>query len=195
VIPFELHITINDLPANRTNQFVNSCAEQEAKPMLIELSRGQHLHQPMMNKVVYAHSLEHALQHARNLCETLQQQAFGIKRIKIEVPASEAHHDFDLAPGFQPYFEWHGKVTYERANNLLDLCTIHQVHLSLNALKKEQLTRFVTLREFGNIATFEHRVQQLILALEAGLWPVVKQQAEYCVYDNNVLLDNGWLVL
>jgi len=193
--PFELHITIHDLPAGREDAFIDCCAALAGKPMMIELSRGDYIHQPMLNKVVYATSLAGALADARFLSTLLEAEAFPVKRVKIEVPATASGQDFEFAPDFRPYFEWHGKVKYERADTLLALCTAHQVHLSLNALKKDQDTRFVTLREFGSATLFDQRIRKLISALDAGNWPVIKQQAEYCVYDDHVILDKGWLHL
>lgn len=192
-IPFELHITVRDLLAIDVDHFVNCCTEQEAKPMMIELARGEYIHQPMMNKVIYATSLQQAIFSANILSQALEQLHFQVKRLKIEVPADKYLHGFEMSKDFNPYFEWHGKVERKNLDILLELCSAHQVHLSLNALKKEHATRFVTLREFGSNELFQGRVRKVSAALTAGGWPVIKQQAEYCVYDNNLFLDNGWL--
>ncbi|KAA2239425.1 hypothetical protein F0L74_24800 [Chitinophaga agrisoli] len=190
---FELHLTIHDLPAHATAAFASRCAQLDAKPMLIELARGQYIHQPMLNKVIYASSLQVAVATAETLSRSLQANNFHLKRLKIEIPAFDADGWTDIQPGFTPYFEWHGKVSFTNTAALLALCTAHQVHLSLNALKKEAGTRFVTLREFASRQVFEARLQLLATKLEQGGWPILKQQAEYCIYDNNIILDNGWL--
>lgn len=192
-IPFELHITVRDLLVADVDHFVNCCTKQEAKPMIIELARGEYIHQPMMNKVIYATSLQEALSTANIMSQVLQKSHFPVKRLKIEVPADKYLYGFATLKDFRPYFEWHGKVAYSNADALLELCAAHHVHLSLNALKKEQSSRFVTLREFGDSELFQGRVNKVSAALTTGGWPVIKQQAEYCVYDNNVFLDNGWL--
>lgn len=192
-IPFELHLTVNDLLTADIKHFVNCCTEQEAKPMMIELSRGTYIHQPMMNKIVIASSLQDALMEATMLSGILQTSGFPVKRLKIEVPADKFEAVPDMSANFTPYFEWHGKVMYDNVSELLACCATHQVHLSLNALKQEQTTRFVTLREFGDINIFQQRVNRLTDALTEGGWAVMKQQAEFCLYDTNLVLDGGWL--
>jgi len=193
-IPFELHLTVNDLLTTDIERFVDCCLAQEAKPMMIELSRGTYIHQPMMNRIVAASSLQEALMVATMLSGILQTSGFPVKRLKIEVPADQFDAVPDISANFTPYFEWHGKVLYDNVNALLACCATHQVHLSRNALKQEQTTRFVTLREFGDIHVFQQRINKLTGALTEGGWTVIKQQSEYCVYDNNLFLDGGWLI-
>jgi hypothetical protein len=53
--------------------------------------------------------------------------------------------------------------------------------------------RFITLREFGTKLEFENRVNELTKDLKKGNWTIFKQEAEYCIYDNNSFLDTGWL--
>lgn len=192
LIPFEIHITLTDLPVTRTAEFVTSCAAQNAKPMLIELEQGAFQRQPMLSKVVEDTSLNQALAHAHQLAGVLQQQLFTATRIKIEIPAADAA-GYVQRGGEGLYYEWHGKVHYRQPEDLLVLCLAHQVHLSANALRNQAEVRFVTLRETGTYAVFESRLQQLVRALAEKGWPVIKQQAEYCIYDNNIQLDTGWL--
>jgi hypothetical protein len=192
-IPFELHITIDNLLHAELDGFLRFCNRHEAKPLLIELSRGDFIHQPMFNKVVFFETLEDALKEATAISLALNAGKFNVKRLKIEVPSDYSALQNEFKSNYQPYFEWHGKVDCHQSDVLLELCLQHQVHLSVNALKKEANTRFVTLREFGNKTVFEQRIKNVIDALRAGGWPVIKQQSEFCVYDNNVFLDNGWL--
>ena len=74
----------------------------------------------------------------------------------------------------------------------MQICNTHRAHLSSNSLKNEDNLRFITLREFGTKQQFESRVQNILNALHKG-WDIIKQESEYCIYDNNVFLDNGWL--
>lgn len=192
-IPFELHITADSLSATALDVFIDCCRQQEAKPMIIELARGVYNQQPMLNKVVYRQTLDEARTAATQLSEVLLANNIKPKRLKIEIPANYAPCKTADDPAFTPYFEWHGKVVFDRPDALLALCHEHGVHLSRNALKKEADTRFVTLREFGSKTDFERRVNNLVHVLQSGGWHAGKQQAEYCVYDNNISLDNGWL--
>lgn len=192
LIPFEIHITLADLPLQRTADFIAACTAHNAKPMLIELAQGAFQRQPMLSKVVEAASLHQAHDHAQELTAMLRQQQFIATRIKIEIPAADAAGYVQRA-GEGLYYEWHGKVHYRQPEDLLALCLVHQVHLSANALRNQADVRFVTLRETGTYAVFESRLQQLTGALAQNGWPVIKQQAEYCIYDNNIQLDAGWL--
>lgn len=192
-IPFELHITTESFSASRQAEFVSFCSAANAKPLLIELAKGEHTIQPMFSKVVYTGNIDKALSVATGIAVSLDQAGFPVKRLKIEVPAEHSGSAAIQTDGVTNYFECHLKIRLYREDNLLSLCEKHQVHLSLNALKDAAHTRFITLREFGSKDIFEQRVEQLAEALEQGGWPVIKQQAEYCIYDNNNLLDNGWL--
>jgi len=188
-IPFEIHLTVADLPAEAIDAFVQCCTLASAKPMLITLSRGEHIRQPMLTKVLYATSLAEILTDTDILCQSLSGRGYPVNRVKIEIPA---HH---AATWQEPalYFEWHGKISYVEPAALLALCEHQEVHLSVNALRDDTGTRFITLREYGDETIFRERVAGLTAALLAGGWELTKQQAEYCVYDTNVTLDNGWL--
>jgi hypothetical protein len=63
----------------------------------------------------------------------------------------------------------------------------------LNALKKAGNYRFITLREYGSKTIFEERVENITASVATAGWPLVKEVAEFCVYDNNIYLDKGWL--
>ncbi|RTQ46502.1 hypothetical protein EJV47_21345 [Hymenobacter gummosus] len=191
--PFELHLTTAPLPDDQLDGFVALCRQLDAKPLLIELARGAVMQQPMLSKVQPLPDLPAALALAAADARQLQAGGFAVQRVKIEVPLAGGHL---ATPGagaaYQPYFEWHGKVAYERAAELLALCQRHGAHLSANGLRDAAGTRIVTLREYGTQATFEARVAALTRALQAS-WPVQKSQAECCLYDSNAGLDRGWL--
>ena len=190
-----MHLTTGMLSLQEQEAFVNFCNQQGVKPLLIELSRGAHTQQPMISEITHLPSLEEALKLANHYSNELQKEGFEVTRLKIEVPATKASFFAASGTHFKRYFEWHGKVNYTRVDDLLALCTTYEVHLSRNALKNEADTRFVTLREYGNYETFIHRRNQVISALIEGAWNLRKQQSEYCVYDSNVFLDNGWLTV
>lgn len=190
-----MHLTTGKLSLTEQDAFINFCEQQEVKPLLIELDRGKHIQQPMLSEVAYLPNLEEALKLANHYSSEMQHNGFEVVRIKIEVPATKA----DLFPKpsaqFNGYFEWHGKVDYEQVDDLTMLCAQHQAHLSLNALKNQTTSRYVTLREYGDFEKFTQRREALITAFQEGNWNLRKEHSEYCVYDNNVLLDDGWLVV
>jgi hypothetical protein len=147
----------------------------------------------MLSKVIKAIALDEALFVANDLSATLQQQGFAVKRLKVEVPAKHWEIFKNSSSVFSRYFEWHGKISFNQPDQLLHLCEEHKVHLSRNALKNDHKTRFVTLREYGDHQHFQKRIDALKTALLHHGRHLVKQEAEYCLYDNNTYLDHGWL--
>jgi hypothetical protein len=193
-IPFELHLTIGPLNNDLIDSFIDSCTMLDAKPILIELAQGEYLQQPMLTKLIHCKSLSEAQSTAIAYQRMLNKLNFEVRRMKIEIPANHYNATaWETNASFSPYFEWHGKISFERQEELLLLCEKHRVHLSLNALKDAQEVRFVTLREYGTQQQFQTRVDQLIKDLCDQGWPIQKQQAEYCLFDDNVTLDTGWL--
>lgn len=193
-IPFELHLTIKPLKNDLIDSFVASCTMLDAKPILIELAQGEHQQQPMFTKLIHAKSLNEAQSEATAYQRKLNKANFEVRRMKIEIPVNHYNATaWETNASFSPYFEWHGKISFERQEELLLLCEKHRAHLSLNALKDAQEVRFVTLREYGTQKQFQTRVDQLIQGLSDLGWPIHKQQAEYCLVDDNVGLDIGWL--
>ncbi len=194
LIPFEIHITTEILSQSQQNDFVAFCETYEAKPLMIELARGEFSSQPMLSKIIMAYNFDTALSVANKLSQLLIFNHFAVRRLKIEVPADEALLFSDFTNGFESYFEWHGKVSYSDIEKLEKICEAHQVHLSRNALKNEGDFRFITLREYGTKELFVTRINQLIASLEKEKRSIYKLQSEYCIYDNHQYLDNGWLL-
>jgi hypothetical protein len=192
-IPFEIHITTDHLSLSRQTDFVDFCTTQSAKPLMIELAKGDYIHQPMFSKVIYAAHFDHILAAATEISHTMNGLEFPVKRLKIEVSSEDADLLKNHSSNFDHYFEWHCKLNYEQMDQLLTLCEEHGVHLSLNSLRNESTIRFITLREFGTKQQFEERITALTADLVKGHWKILKQQSEYCIYDNNNFLDNGWL--
>lgn len=191
--PFEFHITIDRLALSEQSAFIEFCLTRHLKPIFIELGRGIHTEQPMLSKVVYMDSLSSALKWASVLFIELKEETFRPLRLKIEIPIQyfEWYRSDEIGT---TYFEWHGKINFINTLELHKLCDMHHVHLSRNALKGQHDYRFITLREYGDKDHFESRLLELKHALEQGNWVVIKEQSEYCVYDSNVRLDDGWLI-
>ncbi|KAB2916186.1 MAG: hypothetical protein F9K23_08735 [Bacteroidetes bacterium] len=192
--PFELHITVADVAFQQLDSFIELCHQMGGKPLLIELSRGDYCSQPMFNAIVKGSDISYALEIAKEHAVTLNGNGFEVNRLKIEVPAFNYNLVTDNSQLQNvDYFEWHGKVDFEREALLLQLCEKNGAHLSKNALKDNERKRYVTLREFGDKTIFDNRILALIKNFEENNYTVYKQQAEYCVYDTNVLLDKNWL--
>lgn len=194
-IPFEIHITTNNFNSNCQADFIEFCRIKGAKPLIIELAKGYFIKQPMLTKVIYANNLNAVLSTANEISSSMHRFNFSVKRLKIEIPSKNYAALNNYPSDFDKYFEWHCKVNYDNPSLLLVICEKHKAHLSLNALKNQGNTRFITLREFGTKSKFEERVAAILNELHDNTWTVLKQQFEYCIYDNNKFLDNGWLPL
>ncbi|AYL95660.1 hypothetical protein [Mucilaginibacter celer] len=191
-IPFEIHITVDTFALQQQQFFINLCLANNSKPLFIQLSKGDHVYQPMLGTVIMTNDITAALWLANMLSDKLAANNFMAKRLKIEIPAEYAG-TLLLESDFRKYFEWHAKVNYVNVDRLMQICAVHRAHLSSNSLKNEDDLRFITLREFGTRQQFENRVQDIINTLLHEGWNIIKQESEYCIYDNNVFLDNGWL--
>lgn len=187
---FETHLTAAPTIQPQWLAFAALCQQQGGKSLWIELARGKHCQQPMFSIVRPYASLQQAVAAAQQSAQVFENEGFPISRIKIEIPACPAPPPAALA---HPYYEWHAKVAFVHTDELLQLCLMHQAHLSRNALKDSVNTRFVTLREYGSFDRFEHRRQQLLAALAAHHWQPLKHQAEYCLFDTDQQLDADWL--
>ncbi|PSK92694.1 hypothetical protein [Taibaiella chishuiensis] len=192
-IPFELHLTVVPLAAEQETAFAGYCRQLLAKPMIIELAQGQSRHQPMLNKIVYMKSLDQALAAAHSLAGQLRAAGYPVTRIKIEVPATDASLFQNGKLPATHYFEWHGKINYEAQAALPVLCHDHKVHLSRNTLKHDPGRRFLTLRVYDTEAVFNEKIAALHKDLHQQGIGLIKEQAEYCLYDDHEKLDAGWL--
>jgi len=193
-IPFEFHLTISDLTISGVEAFEIFCTLHHARPLFIELSRGEFTQQPMLCKTIISNDFEDVLKKIDELSEQMHNSQFVVKRVKIEIPAEDAALFGCNNEAFKNYFEWHGKINYENEKALLRICEEHQAHLSVNALKNQTGLRYITLREFGTETVFNKRINLLGTDLKNGNWKIVKEVSEYCIYDSNNGLDTGWLI-
>jgi hypothetical protein len=192
-IPFEIHLTTEVLESTQVKEFVDFCLLNNCKPLIIDLAKGDVSNQPMLSAVLFSRDVNEALFKANAISVSLNNTGFPTNRIKIEVPSAHFEKFKNFQPGFEKYFEWHCKVVYINVAGLNEMCEKHNVHLSKNSLKNESNTRFITLREFGTKQDFEKRIDEVVHKLNAGNWTILKQEAEYCIYDSNSILDNGWI--
>lgn len=196
-IPFEFHLSVEVVDKHHLQAFKDYCSAVGAKALVIELARGKHQQQPMLSKVGYYQRTPKAIEQAEKEAKKLVEAGFSLRRIKIEIPFDCVQYYATTKPtqskDVLPYYEWHGKLHYERKDALLEVCETHGAHLSRNALKAQASLRFITVREFGEQELFVQRVEALTAELLSKGWNIEKQQWEYCIYDNHTTLDTGWL--
>lgn len=190
--PFEAHLTVGPLSPWKEWDFIQICEELEAKPIFIELQRGQHWQQPMATKVLQAKDTAEAIIKCLPIAMRLNAKGYKVLRTKLECPAQLAGSVFPAA-GFDGYFEWHGRIRLEQSVKLLEICARHGAHLSQNALRHDPDHRFVTLRTYLTQQDFQDKLAQLKAELLSAGFIFQKERAEYCVHDSNFRLDEGWL--
>lgn len=180
------------------------CEGECFKCSRIVLARGAQIEQPMATWRHKRAVLSDVLSTATTRAKHLHATGYIVVRVKIEadphnedVPATDS--DVLLHPA-RNYFEHHVKlmrVAAARRDLLLNVCLDHGAHLSRNAWREPTMgfeERFVTLRSYGmGRHASEGKLQDLLRALAGvGEW-VIEIESEYCVYDSNLALDDGWL--
>lgn len=199
---FEIHLTIQHLTDDRIPDFEKLCQILGGKAILIELPIGEHTQQPMMTYVQKAEHIKQILAEIQTLKPRFLNQGFEIIRTKIEIPADQYEDYIAQYPDTTGYFEWHGKVEFYKDNQGLQILRYiveHldiPAHLSKNALKHQENIRFVTYRN-NDKNNFYQGIQKIIDELnhntiDKDYLNLIKQQAEYCIYDDKLTLDDGW---
>jgi len=186
---YEVHLTANILDLIVYEKFKMNCRQLDAKSLEIILARGEHPQQIMFSKTAYTTSLAAILQDSEIWINLFEQNNIPIIRTKIEIPF---HGNTMMSDVY--YYEWHGLIEFKQSDLELDnLCKLHQVHLSHNALKQHENYRFLTLREYQSRSNFVVRLALLKHELFSQNRKLIKERAECCIYDTNITLDRGWL--
>jgi len=201
---FEAHITVSPLEAKQVSKFKELSQKLSVKTIEIALDRGSHPVQPMTSSV-HKGKFEEVKQEVFDLAKKIASKKFQVTRVKIEAHPDNLgvpeDNSFLKKHSEKNYFEYHLKIllVQEKTEELLKICEKHQVHLSNNAFKKinPKLTeKFVTSRVY---ALGKKEAQEKFNLLKQDIlkskFEVLKEITEYCVYDDNVSLDDNWLIV
>ncbi len=200
---FEVHLTARAGGADAAERFAGWCRGRGLKCVRIVLARGEAADQPMATWRRSSTTLSAVVAEAHRLAGEAAASGHGVVRVKVEadphnvdVPSEDAEaagHDE------RNYFECHVKI--RRAPDapreaLLGVCERNGAHLSRNAFRDgggvEE--RFVTQRGYAcGLLTAAARLGALMADLDGVGEEVVEHETEYCVYDTNLRLDDGWL--
>ncbi len=198
---FETHITVTFSDNARIDELRRWGAEHGLKCLHILLSHGNQASQPMLTRRSCG-TLPEQLQAATTLCDDLASDGFVVARLKIE--ASPANDDVPQTDrqaqqcSSNQYFEHHVKLRCRDAEleTLRLLGTVHQAHLSRNALRScspDWSERFLTQRCFGvGLETATQQIQALVAELASLNVEVLEVENEFVVYDSNLAIDSGW---
>lgn len=188
---FEVHLTadFNHYSKTAYRQFKMICMQLNAKPLEILLERGTYPRQMMLSKVLHESDLASVLTRIERWIEEFKRNNIKTIRVKVELPFQYSSLDLPAID----YYEWHALIEYRDISAIKELCEMHQIHLSHNALTQHQGYRFLTLRETGSAKTFLTRLQSIKSELFNQNRVISKERLESCVYDTNIDLDRGWL--
>ena len=210
---FEVHLTVRAAaadpvdapePLDSLEAFNQWCREQQVKCIRIVLARGEHVEQPMATWRRAETHLPAVIEEAHEMARSAEKEGLTVTRVKVE--AAPQNQDVPVADidaqGHPPdnYFEHHVKLqraVEQSEDALTDVCLRHGAHLSRNAFRQSAdglQERFVTLRSYGigrdsSVAA----LKSLMADLEKLQEVVLETESEYCVYDSNLALDDGWL--
>lgn len=198
---FETHLTV--APGSKIDNLQDWARAQGLKCTHIVLSKGATASQPMLTWHGSG-SLQAQLDRARQIGQMLEDQAFSVTRVKVEVGLSSIEvptttEDASSLPE-QSYFEFHVKLKLPSNADLTHLTQValrNSAHLSRNAfcIREDGFQeRFVTQRnrrvgKSGAIGDFE----QLMNDLRLLNVDVLEVEQEFVVYDSNLQIDAGWL--
>ena len=201
---FEAHITIDLLDTHEKIKFQDLCEDLSIKAIQIELARGDAPVQPMTCSRHQGNFVK-VFEEVKTLANHLTQAGFEVSRLKIEAsPFNEGipQNNADLKNhSDKNYFEHHLKVLISQEQNretLLAVCAKYRAHLSRNAFKTfsgGEYENFITLRlyEMGKKES-DLKFENLKKEVQNAGFIVQKSITEYCVYDDNIALDNNWLI-
>lgn len=192
---FEVHITTNPIEESEILKFKKFCDLINAKPILIELPEGAVKQQPMIS-IVFKDIEQGTLKaKIKKLEASFIDHGYSVVRTKVEVPLAFMNEGAKEYPDYKgQYFEWHGKVEFEDLNLLKNmLIRTPKAHLSANALKNQPNRRFVTVRSYGTKSIFQNQVRSIKYNITNAPFQLIKDEYEYCIYDSNKAIDNGWI--
>ncbi len=191
---FEIHITTSDIREAEISKFESFCHSIDAKPIIIELSEGKFHKQPMISKVIKCYNEKGLISEVERLIDCFKNENYPVLRTKIEIPLE---NEKDCTHFFQKdtikYFEWHGKIVSSELDTVSKICSVYQAKLSANALKNDTRRRFITIRDFESSESIKSRIETLKVELSKINISIEKEEAEYCIYDSNKELDQGWI--
>lgn len=192
-ICFQFHITIADFELNQKDKFLSTCIKTNVKPLLIVLTKGTYINQPMFTALIKSDNFYDADMQSNKIINIFKAENFEVVRKKIEIDPKDIVNlkEIPTCPS-PPYFEWHCKINAYMSDALKHMCKENDGHVSENSLENNENYKFITLREYATEHTFNYKVSKLVTILEVNNIKIIKQKFEYCIYDNKIELDKGW---
>lgn len=202
---FETHVTVQCAAGVGIELLRLWGIERNLKFLHILLDRGEFTSQPMLTRGGRGFLSDELLVAARTSRE-LEAAGFRVMRVKVEAaPSNEDVPQTSADAAAQPrerYFEHHVKLLLPSNADLTALTALaetHSAHLSRNIRRRRDdglHERFVTQRcRFLGKLDASERLNALLDGIHSTGHAVLEIEQEYVVYDNNLDLDAGWIVL
>jgi hypothetical protein len=206
---FEIHVTVD--PCGNYLPLIDFCNKYECKPVYAVASKGIFNNQYMISKWTSTCNGTEAITKAEFLADKMRQEyGIDVKRVKVEamanaqgVPANAEDYanvcNFLLKEnGTRPYFEYHFKVVAKKDLSYNDLerdCNNLGAAVSINMMGKLK-NPLVTMRMYDmgrkesleKMAEFKEKIVALGHEVQEGT------QHEFAIYDDNVNVDDGWMI-
>lgn len=200
---FEIHITVEPSSQARLRALIDTTLRLDKKyswmirPRLTQAISlfGDHPLQPMF--ACFFNSTEDvAMTELMNLRTLMIER--GIVPVRTKLEASASSLGVPIRCEGDHYFEFHFDVPLDDSNpagdwnDLVDILTPFGCQVSFN-LNKPEIMPIATIRHYGTLTEISDQFKQIKSVLEKHDYECIKQQREYSVYDDNVMLDAGWM--
>ncbi len=205
LMPYEIHITLNDINGLDIEKFKLDCKEIGVKPIVLalqDLNSNIVMDDVMTSSKIYGHNGD-AFEEMKRISNSLTKLGYVVVREKIE--ASYWHTkapfkvDGDTKMPEGCYFEVHLNIecSNSKLEKLNEISKITNCHLSKNAFKiinEDTFTIMMTYRSYEQMfEDFEAHLNSIKTILLCNQFKVEKEIVEFAIYDTKISHDKLWL--
>jgi len=182
---FELHVTV--LPQDVID-FTRFCTYWKAKPLYIQLDKGEHADQLMLAATSDLPDDAAAKEWALAFGEKVAAN-FAVARVKLESRLTEGPNE---------YYEAHWKLDYnpspEYWGPIVRTFVSQRPELLVSRSLLDTRVHYLSQRIYGSTDSLDasREFNRSGVAINFGGLPLVKAHYERCVYDSNASFDAGW---
>jgi len=182
---FELHVTV--LPHGILD-FARFCTYWNAKPLYIQLDKGEHPDQLMLATTAMLPDDAAAKEWALSFGEKVAAN-FGVARVKLESRLTEGPNE---------YYEAHWKLDYKHSPEywgpIVRTFASDRPELLHSRSLLDTRTHYLSQRIYGSEDSLaaSHEFNRSGVAINFGGLPLAKAHYERCVFDSNASFDAGW---
>lgn len=194
---FEIHISVQE-----DQQFLlwNFAQYNKIKYIYACAKYGTSKNQLMISKWKTGSKVD-AIEKAQNIANDMEKN-WGLTIIRIKIESMALSPLVQEETSLDNYFEFHVKVGLQGPekdsyNKLEQVCNKHSASISINTFSNEK-SPIVTLRIAGKLGVDGAFIKKDLLFKDMKKLDCItihdKIQQEYCIYDTNKSMDDGWLI-